>query len=97
MHGAAALSSLDTALLMAPFAVLLILAMFGLDERFAREHLRSSRWHKFCEIDPDGRGRLSDPDGTCPPSRGFSQSMARRSRKSFCNVVPRRQPGGHIA
>ena len=35
MHGAATLPNLDTVLLMAPFASLLILAIFRLDERFA--------------------------------------------------------------
>jgi hypothetical protein len=35
MHGAAALSNLDTALLMAPFAAFLVLALFRVDERIA--------------------------------------------------------------
>lgn len=67
MHGLHDSPSLDTVLFMAPFAVLLVLAMFGLDERFAcgrnrARHLRPG----FCEVDRHGHGELRDPDGKTP-------------------------------
>jgi hypothetical protein len=50
---------------MAPFAAFLILALFGMDERLSSAHPRSVARRKFCEVGPDGKGRLSDPDGRC--------------------------------
>src|SRR5579863_8575547 len=60
MHGANPASSLDTVLLMAPFAIFMILAMFGLDERLASKSGRHARRPRFCEVGPSGEGRLSD-------------------------------------
>jgi hypothetical protein len=67
MHTSASLTSLDMVLLMAPFAILLVSAMFGLDERFAGGPARR-RQHRpsFCEVGRDGRGRMIDPDGNTP-------------------------------
>lgn len=71
MHGDSALSGLDTVLLMAPFAVFLVLALFGMDERLSAASIRVSRRRKFCEVGRDGKGRLSDPDGRCGHGSGF--------------------------
>lgn len=51
-------------LLMAPFVVFTLLAMLGIDKRLARgRNPRTSHRPKFCELSPDGRWRLPDPDG----------------------------------
>jgi len=57
------LSLVDMALLIAPFAVLMILAMFGMDERVATKPERRVGRRRFCEVGRDGRGSLSDPHG----------------------------------
>jgi len=43
MYSANPASSLDTALLMAPFALLMVLALFRLDQRFAGRGTRNGR------------------------------------------------------
>lgn len=79
MGGTKVFSFLDTILLMAPFAVLMFLALFRVDERVAEAHGRDGRRRKFCEVGRDGRGTLSDPDGKSmkiskfPPSSGASR------------------------
>ena len=60
------LSLLDIALLMAPLAVLMILALFGMDERVAttkQVQVPGAGRRRFCEVGRDGRGSLSDPHG----------------------------------
>src|ERR1700692_667833 len=71
MHGEKVVSFLDTALLMAPIAVLMLLALFRMDERVAKGHIRGGRRNRFCEVGPGGRGVLFDPDGKCGSRRGF--------------------------
>jgi len=73
MHGPTGLSFLDTVLLIAPLAVLLMLALFGMDERLSATRSRSGRGPRFCEVGPDGQGLLSDPHGN-HGSRGGSQA-----------------------
>ncbi|KAA6456866.1 hypothetical protein DYQ86_23720 [Acidobacteria bacterium AB60] len=63
MQSAAVLSNPDLALFMAPFVILMILAMFRVDERFAGGGPQSGRRPRFCQVGKDGRVRLSDPDG----------------------------------
>ena len=77
MDGAKIFSFLDTILLIAPFAALMFLALFRVDERVAESRVREGRRRKFCEVGRDGRGTLSDPDGRSrkvskfpPPSAG---------------------------
>lgn len=84
MHGSVNFSFLDTILLMAPFAILLVSAMFGLDERFAADQLRG-RQHRprFCEVDREGRGELRDPDGKAPKKYGLSQRSDRGRGNRF--------------
>jgi hypothetical protein len=48
---------------MAPFVVLLILAVFGLDGELVRQPRSSRRSRTFCELQPDGRTLFRDPDG----------------------------------
>jgi hypothetical protein len=62
------MSLIDMALLMAPFAVLMVLALFGMDERVATRQERGGQApgggrRRFCEVGRDGRGSLSDPHG----------------------------------
>ena len=57
------MSLIDMALLMAPFAVLMVLALFGMDERVATRQERGGGRRRFCEVGRDGRGSLSDPHG----------------------------------
>ena len=60
------LSLVDIALLMAPFAVLMILALFGMDERVAttkQAQMPGAGRRRFCEVGRDGRGSLTDPHG----------------------------------
>lgn len=56
------ISYLSTFLLMAPIAILMILSMFGLDERLAGKARRCGR-RRFCELDGSGDPLLLDPDG----------------------------------
>lgn len=83
MHGTVNLSSLDTALLMAPFAILLVSVMFGLDERFVSGPGRHGHRPKFCEVGRDGRGELRDPDGNAPKRDALRQGPARRRGNRF--------------
>jgi len=84
MHGAAALSSLDLALLATPFAAFLILAMCGLDERFATEkHPRRRARRRFCEVDRDGHGLLCDPHGRFPQAGRISTGDERMRGNRF--------------
>jgi hypothetical protein len=80
MHSSVTFSSLDTVLLMAPFAILLVSAVFRLDERIAGVPIRG-RHHRpsFCEVDLDGRGELRDPDGK-PPKRDRAPQRPARGR-----------------
>jgi hypothetical protein len=73
------ISGLDTVLLMVPFAVFLIMAMFGMDERVSAARARLGRRRKFCEVGRDGRGLLSDPDGKCGNRTGFPPFPSRHS------------------
>jgi hypothetical protein len=59
------LSLVDIALLMAPFAVLMVLALFGMDERVATKQapVPGAGRRRFCEVGRDGRGSLTDPHG----------------------------------
>jgi|HubBroStandDraft_2_1064218.scaffolds.fasta_scaffold483117_1 hypothetical protein len=57
------MSLVDMALLMAPFAVLMVLALFRMDERVATREERGVGRRRFCEVGRDGRGSLSDPHG----------------------------------
>jgi hypothetical protein len=57
------LSLLDIALLTAPLAVLMILALFGMDERVATKQASAAARRRFCEVSRDGRGSLTDPHG----------------------------------
>ena len=84
MHSPITFSSLDTVLLMAPFAILLVTAIFGLDERFAGGADRGrQRRPRFCEVDRDGRGELRDPDGKTPKSDELRQRPARGRGNRF--------------
>src|SRR6266567_8126342 len=92
MHGATALSFLDTFLLMAPFAAFMILALFGLDERLSAAHARNGHRPRFCEVGPDGHGRLSDPDGRTPIRPGFPRMGGGHKGKFACGAAA--IPGG---
>lgn len=76
MHSSFALTSLDTVLLMAPFGVFLVAAMFGLDERFAGGSISNRHRPRFCEVGLDGRGELSDPDGRSPERERWTRRSA---------------------
>jgi hypothetical protein len=56
------LSGWDTALLMAPFGVMLAAWMFGLDQLLALPRTRRRR-RTFSLTAVDGRDALTDPDG----------------------------------
>ena len=88
MHGANPASSLDTVLLMAPFAIFMILAMFGLDERLASKSGRHARRPRFCEVGPSGEGRLSDPDGRPANRARFPRIFSGRKERSVHHHVP---------
>ena len=77
MGGTNVFSFLDTILLMAPFAALMFLALFRMDERVAGTRAQVGRRRKFCEVGLDGRGMLSDPDGKSGKISGFSPSRSR--------------------
>lgn len=84
MHGEKVFSFLDIALLVAPIAALTFLALFRMDERVAKVHIRGGRRNRFCEVGPGGRGVLFDPDGECgsrhgipPPSVGPRSKLVR--------------------
>ena len=55
------LSGWDTFLVMTPIAALMVLAMFGLDDRLARGRSRRAGTRSFCEM--DRTPLLRDPDG----------------------------------
>jgi len=74
MQTASVLSGWDIALLIVPFAALMVMAMFGLDERLASPSGGRSRNRRFCSIDRDGQPVLLDPDGRrCHPAKGDSR------------------------
>jgi hypothetical protein len=73
MHGGKLFSFLDTALLMAPIAALMLLTLLRMDERVAKAHIRGRRRNRFCEVGPGGRGVLFDPDGKRGGRLGFPQ------------------------
>lgn len=62
------LTGLDTAMLMAPFFVFLVIWMFGLDQRVAAPKVRVPR-RAFCPPDGNVEAHFSDPDGTPWPRR----------------------------
>jgi hypothetical protein len=82
MHGEKVFSFLDTALLMAPIAALMLLALFRMDERVAKAHIRDRHRNRFCEVGPSGRGVLFDPDGECG-SRNGSPALSGGPRSKF--------------
>ena len=94
MHGEKVFSFLDTALLMAPIAALMLLALFRMDERVAKGHLRGRHRNRFCEVGPGGRGLLFDPDGTCDSRHGFPSLSGGRGRNSSAERHP--FPGGTV-
>lgn len=67
-----------TALVMAPFAVMLAAWMFGLDEILAAPRRRRPR--RFGLTDLNGREALTDPDGK--PWRRAPSGSSRPARKS---------------
>ncbi len=63
MHGTTLVTGWDTVLLMVPFAVLMFLAMFGLDAHIAASRQGRGRRPRLCEIDAAGQPLMWDPDG----------------------------------
>ena len=63
MDGPQVFASWDTILLAVPFAALLMMAMFGLDERLAAHRTQASKRRPFCSPDATGEILLCDPDG----------------------------------
>jgi len=63
MGASPVLAGWDTLMLAVPVIGVLVMAMFGLDERLftPRRNLRSRRF--FCEVGANGGSFLSDPDG----------------------------------
>lgn len=83
MHSASVLSGWDTALLIVPFAALMAMAMFGLDERLASPSGPPRRNRKFCGVDSEGQPVVSDPDGKRwygPSSPGRKHARAKGTR-----------------
>jgi len=78
------LTSWDTALLMAPFAVMLAAWMFGLDEVWATPRARRRR--TFSLTDRGGGVALTDPDG-----RPWKPTVRRRAKQA------ERRSGGKVA
>src|SRR5580692_6700756 len=76
------MSLIEMALLMAPFAVLMVLALFGMDERVATRQVRGGGRRRFCEVGRDGRGSLSDPHGESVNGSGFPRRKAIQSGNS---------------
>lgn len=63
MPVADSLSTWATMVLMLPFGILLAMTIFGVDEKLAAPTGRRPVRVRFCEVGPDGRGDLADPDG----------------------------------
>jgi hypothetical protein len=63
----------DTVALAIPFVVILVMGMFGLDERFVNRGVTSRPRRWFCEAEGEGRRFLSDPDGR--PWKKFPQQQ----------------------
>lgn len=63
MGGAEFLSGWDTTILIVPFLGMLLVHMFRLDERVSAPKAPPRNRRFFCEVDPKGRGYVSDPDG----------------------------------
>lgn len=89
MHSADLLSGWDTALVMAPFFILLAGWMFGLDERIASSKGLGPRPRAFSQIEHRGQAVMTDPDGRPwkvgrvfrGPARGLPDSGDDRSRR----------------
>lgn len=56
-------SGWDTAIVMAPFAALMVLSIFGLDDRLARRSRTIPPRRMFCQVDGQGDPLVRDPDG----------------------------------
>jgi hypothetical protein len=87
MGSADFVSGWDTTILMLPFLGILALYLFRLDERFAAPKTSSTSRRFFCELDPQGRAHLSDPDGQAWRTHGGGQIEAR--------VEPAAHSAGH--
>lgn len=63
MAGTDFVSGWDTTILMVPFLGILVMYLFGLDERFAAPKAPPKSRRCFCGSDPTDGPCLSDPDG----------------------------------
>lgn len=81
-------SGWDTILLAVPFAALLMMAMFGLDEHVTgRPKARSERPRAFCHPDAHGEIVLCDPDGRiwqdAPKKALGTPALSQKSRRWY--------------
>ncbi len=62
-------SSSDTLLIVVPFLIVVVIAVFRLDEAFLKSSARPRRDRpRFANSDQSGRMTLTDPDGRVPHS-----------------------------
>lgn len=95
MEGPQVLAGWDTILLAVPFAALLMMVMFGLDERLAGHRARRRERKTFCQVEVEGEMKLTDPDGR-PWQQGsnpiFAPSAAPARRRWY--VLDEEHPEG---
>jgi hypothetical protein len=84
MPGPESISTWGTLVLMAPFGLLLALAVFGADERLAAPKRRRLRV-RFCEMGTDGQPVMADPDGT---AWGFTAGIKGGHTRGVTAKVP---------
>lgn len=77
MGSADFLSGWDMTILMVPFLGMLLMHMFRLDERVSAPKAPPGNRRFFCEVDLNGRGCVSDPDGQ-PWHRQVSRQIEAR-------------------
>jgi hypothetical protein len=80
MGGSPFLAGWEPFFLALPVIGILVLTMFGLEQRFATPRRTPGTRRFFCEVDGKGRAFLSDPDGRPWQKGAVRQIEARLNR-----------------
>ncbi len=85
MGGSPVLVGWDTFILAVPVIGILVMAMFGLDERLFTPRRNPGTRRFFCEVSGKGSSFLSDPDGK-PWRKGVVRPLTGRGASNCCRA-----------